>query len=294
MRVRRRYAAKVDKRVFVQHCGGWLIAVVVSFGASVVACGSFGAAENAPAGVDASEGSTPAGPMGDSALPLVEGGVEPRPDAYGIAVLADKPIAYFRFEETSGESPKNEIPGSAVSALVSGSDVTLHVDGSSQNRHAVGLDAPTASVTVINAMNFTGEDEFTVEAWLQLGSPADVRIFSNMDNVGDNARVGQWLFLTNGALRSETWNGSGLILGADLANAPAQSWMHVVFLHSAAQQDVVYANAIPGTNYKQGIGARVAPQSPLSWTGFKGRLDELAIYNTALSPARIAAHYAAR
>ena len=283
----------MQRRFVVRHCIFLMVVGVTSVVAGI-ACSSFTASEEAPRPVDTPETSTPP-PAGDSSVALVDGGLEPvATDPYSTAVLADKPLAYFRFEEPTGASPKNEIPSSAVTMFVS-SDVTLHVAGISPSGHAVQLDATTASVSVFEAMKFAGEDSFTVEAWVDLGSATNTSIFKNMDNEGADGRVGQWLLLTAGTLRSETWNLGQLILGADLLSAPTQGWTHIVFLHSGAQKaDLVYANAVPGTNYRQGTASRAAPASPLKWTGFQGRLDELAIYATALSPARIAAHYAAR
>lgn len=284
----------MGRRFLVRYCS-FSIAVGVTIATAGIACSSFSASEDGPRLVDTPETSPPPPPPGDSAVAPVDSGLEPvATDPYSAAVLADKPIAYFRFEETTGASPKNEIPTSAVTALLS-SNVTVHVEGISPNGHAVQLDTSTASVSAFEAMNFAGDDDFTVEAWVVLGSTTNATIFKNMDNEGADERVGQWLLLSSGTLRSETWNLGQLIFGADLVSAPIQSWTHVVFLHSGAQNvDLVYANATVGTNYHQGTAARAAPASPLRWTGFQGRLDELAIYSTALSPTRILAHYQAR
>jgi hypothetical protein len=66
-------------------------------------------------------------------------------------------------------------------------------------------------------------------------------------------------------------------------------------MHSdVSMKDVLYVNSATGNAARSSPGARQAATAALSWLGFQGRLDEIAIYDKALSPERIAAHYVAR
>lgn len=221
-------------------------------------------------------------------------------DRYRDAVLADSPIAYFRFEETTGTAAKNEIADSPVTAILPATGVTLGVDGISAARHALRLDAATSQVNVFGGVTRAGEQPFTVEAWaeLRLGDSKSQFVFSNMTDQSNDARIGQWMFVdADGLLRTETWDGSGLLFYTNIANTLSTSptWVHLVFMYSETdQRDVVYVNGATGEGQRVKEGQRLAVQGPLKWSGFTGRLDEIAIYDKALTPARIAAHIAAR
>jgi Concanavalin A-like lectin/glucanases superfamily len=232
-------------------------------------------------------------------LPISESGTPPSGEAYRDAVLADGPIAYFRFDEMSGTSAKNEIAGSLVTAVYPASGVTLGAEGINASSRSVRLDLASAPVNVFNATSFVGEQPFTIEAWFLVDAAATkVQLFTNMDNEGDGStRTGQWMLLSpSGVITTETWAaGAHIFFTKGPTQVPSGAWHHVVFLHSdALQKDVLYVNGGDGSGGRLGAGARVAATSPLSFKGFTGRVDEVAIYAKVLPPDRIAAHYAAR
>jgi hypothetical protein len=265
----------------------------------LVACGSFGAADDGGGAPSTDGGATQS--EGGTAQNGDAGGTPgvPTTDGYGAAVLADKPIAYFRLEETSGVSAKNEVVGSSVTAILPQTGVTLAAEGISSGRHAVRLDDANAHVDVIGAPSFVDNRSFSIEAWVESSGNGTTNtfIFSNIDKSGTE-RTGQWLFVeASGTVRSEQWsNGALLLYGVSpSALAAVPTWAHIVFMHSDVDQtDVLYVNAAKGTGGRISAGARPASMAAHSWGGFQGRLDEIAIYDKMLSPARIAAHYAAR
>jgi hypothetical protein len=277
--------------------------VIGSFGLLgwLAACGSFGASDDGPATSTPDPG--PDAAATETSAPGPDGApVQATTDRYGLEVLADHPLAYFRFEETAGVLPKNEIAGSPVTAILS-TGVAVGAQGISAGRLGIRMGSATSQLDVIGTMTFANEDAFSVEAWAELTTDADAggsgRVFLNMDNPNAESRRGQWLFLNaDGSLRVETWNGSGLVYYAQTPPAPLPklTWLHIVFLHSSAEKlDLLYVNGTKSTDAARLLPSlRVAPAAPLSWTGFVGRFDELAIYPSALSPARIVAHYAAR
>lgn len=268
---------------------GIVTASIVTAAAGLTACSSFGSAEQ-PTSAGAEGGSTSPGSSGSPGVtPPGEGGTAS--DTYGAAVLADNPIAYYRFEESSG-APKNEIAGSVVTAVVSGA-VTRGAEGISPSTHAVRLDDVTGQVNLIGAMPFSGNQPFAVEAWVELdGSQSGTTyVFNNMNP--EPNRVGQWMFVKDRLLQTQTWNGAAHVFYADAPLPPSLGWVHVVYLHDG-QDDFLYANASTNLNGRPTAGSRAAPSVALSWAGFTGRLDELAIYDKPLTLARIAAHYAAR
>jgi trimeric autotransporter adhesin len=222
-------------------------------------------------------------------------------DAYRDAVLADAPIAYFRFEDTSGAGARNEIAGSTVTCVLPAAGVTLGVEGISSSRKAVQTDAAGAQITVSGAMAFAGTQPFSVEMWVQVDAIAAQPLVLNMDGVnGTEVRTGTWLLMeSSGALRYETWaNGTHVFWGQAPGPLVAKRWAHLVYGYSdALGHDVLYVDAAPAKGGRvDATATRIAPSAPLSFGGasFTGRIDEVAIYDKALSAGRIAAHFAAR
>jgi hypothetical protein len=271
-------------------------AALASMGA-LGACGSFSAADAEPQSGDAA--ALPDGAFADDGASGTEAGGPDGSDRYREAVLADSPIAYFRLEETSGTSAKNEMAGSKVTAILPSTGVVLGVEGISPSRRAVQITNPTVQVNIFGAMTFKDDQPFAVEAWVELAGSqptSSAVIFSNEDQSA--SRTGQLLFVNpDNILRAETWSANSLIFYALAPTAlPATpTWVHIVFMHSAKDlKDVLYVNGASGDARRTATGGRIAPSAPFSWTGFKGRLDEIAIYDKELPPMRIAAHYVAR
>jgi hypothetical protein len=218
-------------------------------------------------------------------------------DNYATAVLADGPRAYFRFEETSGSACKNDGSDPTVTCAYAGSGLTRGVAGSGGGRTGVRLDDKVAQVNVFGAMDYVGNVPFTIEAWLSFDElAASDDIFTNQ-TFGVGTRDGQFLGIFDDLrIRTETWFDGGLVFYTiSKAPAAAQRWIHVVYGHSDTdQKDFLYMDGALGEGNRTGPGEHIAMSVPLSFTGGKFTLDDVAIYSKALSPSQIAAHFTAQ
>ncbi len=220
---------------------------------------------------------------------------------YAAAVMADSPIAYWQLDETSGTA--------AADIGSSGTTGTRAVA-------ATGVPSPlgTGAATTFSSPTSAGITA-TVGAGTPLdrGSPISIEAWINPSQVGQHGGIveksvgttvnTQYLFFVeSGGLvfRITTTDGAWQQLFTNYAPAVGQ-WTHVVAT-SDGNWLRVYANGAEVGSLARGgtvvTGAGTIHIGQLG-TGasnyaFKGSIDEVAVYSTALSPTRIAAHYAAR
>ncbi len=264
--------------------------------------GQFGGSSGSP---------TPADPCGDPpgppmSPPSAEGGALRSQDirssgpatSYRSAILADSPIAYWRLGEASGTvatDEKGSYPGTYVGSP------TLGVTGAVTGDTAVTFDGSTEWMTVANStpFEFSGTAPFSLEAWFKHTPDANFRrIFSIEDPaIGKGIQVAA----------SNLGGGS---LDFLRGNSSTTSDLGVTGLSPGVFHQVVAT--YDGTNMRLYVDTAEVPGSPLPsslsiLTGktfrlgayptgaaaFNGALDEPAVYNYALTPTQIAAHYAA-
>ncbi len=233
------------------------------------------------------------------------------PTAYSKAVLASKPVAYWRLGEIDGTSAMDAV----------GDQHGLYEDGTA--RYLPGADgeglkqAPRGS----RAAHFAGGrmvvtvprigDEYTLEGWLWNGLPNDARavtgyFFSrgpdqDSKSPGDHVGVGgvylegKWqgkLLVFNGNERDEALAGQSVI--------EPRTWNHVVCTRQGTQVRV-YLNGRPEPE--------IEGELPLTYEtardhfyfggrgdsmfGLEGKLDEVALYDRALSAEEASAHFLA-
>ncbi|HYE98950.1 MAG TPA: LamG domain-containing protein, partial [Planctomycetota bacterium] len=217
------------------------------------------------------------------------------PDSpYAKAVLASKPIAYWRLGELSGPLLA-DASGHGRAAEVEGA-VALHLDGPP----FPGAAAPNRGVQMAGGRLRIPElalgDAWTVELWFQDVLPAD----------SDVPRG--WL-LRRALADGPPEDGLGVRPGrqhaigfkkrfpgsraeGDAGNpGPARAWAHLVVTFDAGSmriyvdnQEILHlASAAPRLGPLRLGGLDGEP-------GFEGRLDEVAVYDRALSPLEVAAH----
>ncbi len=221
--------------------------------------------------------------------------------SYAASVLADKPVTYHRAGEAggvnafdaSGRNMTGTINGGVTlgqaGALAQSTDTAMLFDGSS------GYIALPAGV---KSDNWNG---LTVELWLKLTSgtfASNRRMIANSHSSVDN--LGFEFFVNangvNGAL--SIGNGAAQASATFSQTFAAGVWYHVVGTYDGTTIKLyvngvlngssgTVAGPIATTPYAINIGRNPA------YTGdyFPGSLDEIALYNKALTAARILAHY---
>lgn len=225
---------------------------------------------------------------------------------YESLVLSDGPVGYWRLGETSGITAY-DLAGSSHGTYIClgpASNLTLGQPG------AIAGDSDTAVVlkgkaTAAN-LNDTGYvvvndprtadfpldvTRLTMEAWIKWDGSSGPNMIVNKDNSYE-------MQISGGSLQaaiqagSWTWKTGGTVV--------ANQWQHVAVTYDGADErhyvngQLVYttpltASSITPNNSSFQIGHR-------EWTGqpspFNGAVDEVAIYNKALTAEQLATHYA--
>lgn len=220
---------------------------------------------------------------------------EPGADAsdYRSVVMADGPIAYYRFEDpVDANAAKDEV--GSHDAAKTGAGITFQAEGvSGRGARLDGSDA----LDVGDVFDFAGRSPFTLETWVNPGfTGSDQHLFRKRDESNPADFQGYILYLAED--RSAHFEGWGVNLSAFTDPLTQTGFIHIVLT-------VAYENG-------KGNARFFVDGQPLGKGGFdntldladtaerlrivsrcKGTVDELAIYDKALSPARILAHYRA-
>lgn len=218
--------------------------------------------------------------------------------AYPAAVLADKPIVYYRLDEASGAVARdrsgNGIDGTFVGAVVLGAAGALKNDGNT----AVELGGTNATLSIPNAFDFAGGASYAFELWILPNTTAgEQEMFGKYEPRSPSVEGTLAFFGTPGP--------SGVILGFERWHQPelvayvhqmtiglvAGVYNHVVFACDGGTPRL-YLNGVRYDGFAKQPG--VGPDKlnvPLVFGGFRGKLDEVAVYDHDVVETRILAHY---
>ena len=209
-------------------------------------------------------------------------------NTYRNIVLADSPRAYWRLDDTSGTTAV-DASGNGLDASY-GSGITLGSSGALGNDTNSAATFGTSSV-VSRSIVTTQTAGVTLEAWIYWTGTSAASYFLYNGNAASN---GFGLYVSNGSCGA----GSSLylLLGGSLCNGinsagtvPTNQWTHVALTLETNNTFTIYVN---GVAKRTGSANFVAPSGTTSvGNSFAGKIDEVAIYNTALSASRILAHY---
>jgi len=245
---------------------------------------------------------------------------------YSKIVMLDSPVAYWRLDESGGTAldAAGSFDGSYDDNGGSGTfsfGATTAVPHST-NDAAVGISGG-ARVIIPYALELNPWGPFSIEGWFQPASIAadgnDYRTaFSSMNNPGGAGPSG-WLLYQQG---NNTW--AWVPYGGFWANAfitdtadtvVANQWYHIVltydgslftvYVNGTAKTSATYSGFAPNGSvpaggagiynytYAGGGALDLGWRSDNGFNPFAGTIDEVAVYNQALSPAQIQSHYVA-
>jgi PKD repeat protein len=224
---------------------------------------------------------------------------------YGDAVRADTPTAYW---------PLGEASGTPAYDWVGADDIALDA---SATRGAAGgiLSEPSATATGLTGAAAVpgaaptlrpGPNTYTAEAWIKTTTTSGGKIlgFGNANN-GNSSGYDRHVYMTNdGRLVFGIYdNGVRTLTTPQAYNDGA--WHHVMTtlgstgmtLYVDGKKIGSRADTVQGQPYSGywrlgGDNLNGWPDQPASFS-FAGTVDDVSIYPTALSAARVAAHYAA-
>lgn len=232
---------------------------------------------------------------------------DPRFAAYGKAVLADTPVAYWRFEETALATAKDERGAHNGLYVFSPTLGEPGIAGGRAVRLPVGQ---RASITQADlAFRFPGNQSYAVEVWLKLGKLGGYQWLAGTEGPSSpDPRSGWSLFVTDvGVVSYEVWGapfvdgGASQRRGVYATSAPfdVARFHHIVMTYNGTVMSVwldgvkranqTDATAAPDTGTLM-LGCRRTPTGVTSCLD-DGVLDEVAIYAHVLDDARILAHY---
>jgi concanavalin A-like lectin/glucanase superfamily protein len=214
---------------------------------------------------------------------------------YAAEVLADQPLAYWRFDERPGATIASDASGNGRDGNYVGS-VQLGADGVIAGDAAAHFDG-NSNVVVGDFFDFVGTQPFSLEAWIKQDA-------SGLGYQGVCSKLhtalgeGYVLYTTNPLNPKFTIYSNDM--SADVAYGAAIS--DVVYTHLVATFDGstarLFVNGIESMSLAA-VGATADVDVPFvigenhEGNEFLGAIDEVAVYGTALSPARVQAHYAA-
>lgn len=212
------------------------------------------------------------------------------PPTYEEEVLADSPVLYWRLGEPSGTNA-NDVSGNNLDGTYHASP-TLGVTG------ALAGDADTAATFAAASSQYIEEatdsallhlGAFTLECWVKIaGNPAaDQFLMGRHRNI-------QWYIHSNGKQSINFVFGNA----PDSTSAiPTGQWNHIAVTCDGTNT-AFYLNGVADGTGTTGIAVdtgasnlAVARNNDTSDLYLDASLDEVAVYDNALSGARIAAHY---
>lgn len=264
--------------------------------------------ENATYRTQATYGATATYPGGAAAIVLAGGTLVFTPRTFGVGlggqvvvprtvyrdqVLADGPLGYWRLGELTGTTAQDASGAGRHGTYAGG--VALAQSSllpAGQDPSAL-FDGTTGWVSVPATGLGLGVGPGTLECWLRLdagfaGNPRALAFGSNQAwelFIDGSTRVLQ-VFNFNGGVRS---TGYALTVGTTY---------HVALTVSATAVSVYVNGAVVWTELRTGTASNAGMAFAIGQSGngndwWKGALDEVAVYPTALSAARVRDHYAA-
>jgi hypothetical protein len=205
-------------------------------------------------------------------------------DPYATKVISDGAVAYWRLDETSGTLAKDLIGGNT--GTISGG-VTLNQPGALAGDAAMAFDG--TGVVTLSAYTFPA-GSFSVELWCRV--PNVVAVHQRGVDKAGIAVVCASQAGGGGGLPFLYVVASGVVAGGNGTQNICDGLWHALVFTQDGSNGRVYIDGVLNTSTAQVYVSDTSTSMTLG-SGLVGRLDEVAIYPTALTPAQIAAHYTA-
>jgi hypothetical protein len=212
---------------------------------------------------------------------------------YDSTVLADSPIGYWRLGESSGTTA-NDSSGNGRSGTYLGG-YTLGAAGAiSSSNTAVTFNNSDARAEITSSA-FQLTSSLSVEAWARPAvNNGNNAIFDK--TIGGNTNTSYLMYIGGGKPKCRLVKGGAQFDVASGTAVTANAWVHIVCTYDGANVRLYVNNALVATtaltgSIDTGSGVNIIGRLGGASYPFNGQLDEVAVYSTALSATRIAAHY---
>lgn len=244
--------------------------------------------------------------------------------AYSQAIIDAGPVAYWRLGETAGGAMDSAAlsgtqngtytgflatnrgqPGPRPTDTISLQPLFGFEGDNAAPRFAGNTDGGNDVITIpdVGVLNFSSTRVFSLEAWVNGASAQEVGAAIIAKGTGGGGE--QFAIDVFNTYRFFSWDGGvpNNAVVASSAVAPNGTWQHLVavlnqpagimklYINGAEAASATPRPTVVNTTHEVSIGARKNSGSANYDLNFDGRIDEVAIYNRALSPAEIAAHF---
>ena len=232
-------------------------------------------------------------------------------NTYAEVVLADNPVAYYRFEDSStnnldtasnsgssGSVLDGEYKGSNFSQIDNDFNSGVNSLGSALN---VGNDSGTNYVKIDDHNDLDFTTALSIEAWVNLPASSS----NTYSRILDKNRASSYMLYLYVSTGQPAVEGSGgrIVSSEDIRG---DGWTHIVstyeggvgwsfYLNGELQTNTTISSSFPNslnTNTSQ-LNLFSDPASGGFGDRLTGLVDEIALYDTTLSAERVLAHYSA-
>ncbi|MCP4192169.1 MAG: hypothetical protein GY768_16275 [Planctomycetaceae bacterium] len=229
------------------------------------------------------------------------GARQPDEGAYATTVLADRPTGYWQLEESSGRVAENVGSTGLFQAGFHQPQIEQVADGVliGQLDHALRFESTEERKVDVPFDHQLNNESFTAEAWVQIDEGSGYRSVLTSRDVSPQAG---YMLYAGSSNHWEFWTGDGkgswnILRGPQIETA---KWTHLVGTYDQeTNQQVLYVNGVEADR----LNVEFAPnrENPLRIGAgategeadffFTGTIDEVAVYDRALSPSLIRAHF---
>jgi hypothetical protein len=216
--------------------------------------------------------------------------------SYYDEVMADSPAFYSRlnsygdFFDATGANGK----ASSSTGVTSGTTGALATYGGDPDKATTFA---SGYVTYPDSPSLSIASSSTYEAWIKPSALSGTQVILHKEQHFTFATSGTTLTFAH----SGNWSYANTNTGGPYGTLTTSTWYHVAVVHTVGVGYTFYVNGVQAGSAFANTSAMTDNANSLCIGAyncgsmyFPGVIDEVAIYPTALSPARIAAHYAAR
>jgi Concanavalin A-like lectin/glucanases superfamily len=221
--------------------------------------------------------------------------------AYRAAVVADNPVGYWRLGDPAGSTTCHAVPGYGTDGTVIGG-VTFGVPGALKGdpNTAAQFDGVTGTIDLGNAFTFAGAAPFSWELWVKpTVLDKNFRPFlSSMvfDNDGNPVSGSYMIAYSDTHVPADTfgferYNASNDVIALDTGGLQVNVWTYIVATSDASGNGVVYMNGVAVLTSTNAGSVPTYIADTILGQLLVGELDEMAIYDHALSAQSVLNHW---
>lgn len=228
----------------------------------------------------------------------------PQPSAYATAIQATAGlVGYWRLGEATGATRARDELNTTHGTYTGGPTLQQPGGPTTDANPSVAFDGINDLVALPNAFPFAGNVPYSIECWVNPDIISTTIYPVLVHHVDFAAPSKGWmlrLYRDTNRIQHERHFGNGTVQYSQTNSPiPTGSWHHVVATYDGTAVRL-YVDGVDDTWYQDPDGVLVAATTAAGIGGiagdvqfFDGRLDEVAIYNVALAPATVTAHYVA-